>query len=154
MQKLESLVELRELNLANNCLKVIECLDNLVKLQVLNLGGNQITSIPGPAMKKLRCLKVLKLSHNKLETVSTSFVVYFLLFLPASFFPFFHLLFPHIPLCWTHLPCTVLYCTVLYCTVLYCTVLCYAVLCCTVLCCTVLTCTVLTKLQISVTRYY
>jgi Leucine-rich repeat (LRR) protein len=70
MQKLETLTELRELNLSRNCIKVIECLDNMAKLEVLNLSGNQITSIPRPTMKKIRNLKVLKLSHNKLESVS------------------------------------------------------------------------------------
>ncbi|CAB4013959.1 centriolin isoform X1, partial [Paramuricea clavata] len=68
MQKLETVTELRELNLSRNCIKVIECLDNMAKLEVLNLSGNQITSIPRPTMKKIRNLKVLKLSHNKLES--------------------------------------------------------------------------------------
>ena len=70
MQKLETLVELRELNLSYNCIKVIECCDNMPKLEMLNLSGNQITSIPQQMMKKLRSLKLLRLSHNKLESVS------------------------------------------------------------------------------------
>ena len=73
MQKLETLVELRELNLSNNCIKVIECLENMLKLQSLNLSGNQITSLPQQMMKKLRSLKLLKLSHNKLDSVSWKF---------------------------------------------------------------------------------
>ena len=69
MQKLETLTELRELNLSRNFIKVIECVDNMGKLEDLNLCGNQIASIPRHAMKKLRSLKVLKLSHNKLESL-------------------------------------------------------------------------------------
>ncbi len=75
MQKLESLTELRELNLSRNCIKAIECVENMGKLEELNLNGNQITSIPRQYMKKLRSLKVLKLSHNKLESVSCDDVI-------------------------------------------------------------------------------
>jgi Leucine-rich repeat (LRR) protein len=70
MQKLETLTELRELNLSRNCIKAIECMDNMAKLENFNLSGNQITSVPRQTMKKLRSLKVLKLSHNKFESVS------------------------------------------------------------------------------------
>lgn len=71
MQKLETLTELHELNLSHNCIKVIECVEGMRKLEVLNLSGNQITSIPRQTMKKLRGLKVLNLSNNKLESVSS-----------------------------------------------------------------------------------
>lgn len=87
IQKLESLVELRELNLSNNLIKIIEGLDSLVVLEVLDLSCNRITCIPRAVMKKLRSLKELKLSDN--QVTSVSFASVNLSMIPLSFLHFF-----------------------------------------------------------------
>lgn len=70
IEKLDSLTQLRELHLANNCIPKIEGLDCLVHLTVLNLNGNLIETLPAPVFKKLKELQTFHVAHNKLGSVS------------------------------------------------------------------------------------
>ncbi|EPY26787.1 protein phosphatase type 1 regulator-like protein [Strigomonas culicis] len=63
---------LKELYFVENKIKVIEGLDNLVNLEVLELGGNQIRDI-GNGLDHLVNLKQLWLGKNKIANLGTSF---------------------------------------------------------------------------------
>lgn len=63
---------LKELYLVENKIKVVEGLDNLVNLEVLELGGNRIRDI-GNGLEKLVNLRQLWLGKNKISNLGTSF---------------------------------------------------------------------------------
>ncbi|RNF13535.1 protein phosphatase 1, regulatory subunit [Trypanosoma conorhini] len=62
---------LKELYLVENKIKEIKNLDSLVKLELLELGGNRIREI-GPGLAKLTKLKQLWLGKNKIASIGTS----------------------------------------------------------------------------------
>eukprot|EP00796_Vickermania_ingenoplastis_P004674 gene4674-3368_t len=64
---------LKELYLVENKIKHISGLEALVNLELLELGGNQISSI-GDALHTLRSLKQLWLGKNKISSIGTSLV--------------------------------------------------------------------------------
>ncbi|XP_033122052.1 centriolin-like [Anneissia japonica] len=66
IERLDNLTRLRELDLSFNCITHIEGLDTLVGLQKLNLSGNLIECIPSGIGKKLKRLRVLRVTRNLL----------------------------------------------------------------------------------------
>jgi len=72
IERLDKLIQLRELNLSKNKISKIEGLENLTRLQKLNLSSNDIKSLPSGLFRKLRELQVFYIAHNKIESVSTN----------------------------------------------------------------------------------
>jgi len=70
MEKLDKLTRLQELNLSFNCIAKIENIEALTSLRILNLSGNKISTIPPWFAKKLKALRVFKMSKNRIQTVS------------------------------------------------------------------------------------
>ena len=59
VQNIGHLIQLRELYLVGNKLDSLSGIESLIKLQVLDVTDNQVTSIP-TWIKKLRCLRTLR----------------------------------------------------------------------------------------------
>ncbi|XP_077968692.1 centriolin-like isoform X1 [Styela clava] len=70
IEKIDHLTKLRELNLANNQINKIEGLETLTSLQSLNLNGNMIETIPIWFVKKLRAMRILRIGHNQISSLS------------------------------------------------------------------------------------
>ena len=68
VEGLNTLSNLTELNLAENSIRKLENFEALVKLQRLNLSGNQISRIP-ENIHKLRSLQVLRCARNELSVL-------------------------------------------------------------------------------------
>lgn len=64
---LEQLVELRELDVSNNCLTSIDNIKNLVKLEKLNISYNEISDIS--CLSEMLDMKELSVTSNKLTNL-------------------------------------------------------------------------------------
>jgi len=66
----------------------IEGLETLVNLQVLNLEDNMIERVPLWLVKKLRCLRTVRLANNNITSVSCKVVAFVYISFEISVVPF------------------------------------------------------------------
>ena len=64
--------QLSTLYLANNRLQDLRFIERLPQLKELDVGANRVTSLPGDSFRRLKFLRSIKLSHNRLNYIDSS----------------------------------------------------------------------------------